>query len=162
MARYSIKSVSVPSPFQVSDHSDEVESLLALCVQHTDVLLKWEVRVPPQPKELRGLLHWQKYVSNFHNGGSLSLRPWSCEMHDFALVGCKPEAIPCRPFLYGIHCLLQMSLYGVQIASSKTDRQVIDKECFEDVLGNARGQLINLQSKHVTARTPPVGTPSSG
>ena len=40
-----------------------------------------------------------------------------------------------------------MSLYGVQRASSKTDRQVIDKECFEDVLGNTRGQLINLQSK---------------
>ena len=40
-----------------------------------------------------------------------------------------------------------MSLYGVQRASSKTDRQVIDKECFEDVLGNTRGQLIILQSK---------------
>ena len=40
-----------------------------------------------------------------------------------------------------------MSLYGVQRASSKTDCQVIDKECFEDVLGNTRGQLINLQSK---------------
>ena len=38
-------------------------------------------------------------------------------------------------------------LYGVQRASSKTDCQVIDKECFEDVLGNTRGQLINLQSK---------------
>ena len=40
-----------------------------------------------------------------------------------------------------------MSFYGVQRASSKTDRQVIDKECFEDVLGNTRGQLVNLQSK---------------
>ena len=40
-----------------------------------------------------------------------------------------------------------MYLYGVQRASSKTDCQVIDKECFEDVLGNTRGQLINLQSK---------------
>ena len=40
-----------------------------------------------------------------------------------------------------------MSLYGVQRASSKTDCQVINKECFEDVLGNTRGQLINLQSK---------------
>ena len=40
-----------------------------------------------------------------------------------------------------------MSPYGVQRASSKTDCQVIDKECFEDVLGNTRGQLINLQSK---------------
>ena len=37
--------VSVPSPFQVSNHSDQVESLLALCLQHTDLLLKWEVRV---------------------------------------------------------------------------------------------------------------------
>ena len=40
-----------------------------------------------------------------------------------------------------------MSLYGVQRASSKTDRQVIYKEWFEDVLGNTRGHLINLQSK---------------
>ena len=40
-----------------------------------------------------------------------------------------------------------MSLYGVQKASSKTDRQVIDKECFEDVRGNTRDQLIDLQSK---------------
>ena len=31
-----------------SDHSDEVESLLALCLQHTDVLLKWEVRHSPR------------------------------------------------------------------------------------------------------------------
>ena len=40
-----------------------------------------------------------------------------------------------------------MYLYGVQRASSKTDCQVINKECFEDVLGNTRGQLVNLQSK---------------
>ena len=100
MARYSIRSVSVPSPFQVSDFSDEVESLLALCLQHTDLLLKWEARVSPQPKELCGLLQWQKCVSNPHYGGSLSPRPWCSEMYDFALVGCKPEAIPCRPFLY--------------------------------------------------------------
>ena len=40
-----------------------------------------------------------------------------------------------------------MPFYGVQRASSKTDCQVIDKECFEDVLGNTRGQLINLHSK---------------
>ena len=40
-----------------------------------------------------------------------------------------------------------MSLYGIQRATSETDRQVIHKECFEDVLGNTRGQLINFQSK---------------
>ena len=28
-------------------------------------------------------------------GGSLSLRPGCSEMYDFALVGCKPETIPC-------------------------------------------------------------------
>ena len=39
-------------------------------------------------------------------GGSLSPKPWCSEMYDFALVGCESEAIPCRPFLYGIHCLL--------------------------------------------------------
>ena len=61
--------VSVPSPFQGSDHSDEVESLLALCLHHTDVLLKWEARVSPQPKEPCGLLHCQKCVSNPHYGG---------------------------------------------------------------------------------------------
>ena len=40
-----------------------------------------------------------------------------------------------------------MSLYGVQGASTETDRQVINKECSEDVFGNTRGQLIDLQSK---------------
>ena len=40
-----------------------------------------------------------------------------------------------------------MPLYGVQGASTETDRQVINKECCEDVFGNTRGQLINLQSK---------------
>ena len=45
------------------------------------------------------------------------------------------------------HSLPAVDVYGVQRASSKTDRQVIDKECFEDVLGNTRGQRINLQSK---------------
>ena len=49
MARYSIRSASLfSSPFQVSDHSDEVESLLALCFQHTDVLLKWESHHSPR------------------------------------------------------------------------------------------------------------------
>ena len=45
-------------------------------------------------------------VSSRNEWGSLSPRPWCSEMYDFALVGCKPEAIPCRIFLYGIHCLL--------------------------------------------------------
>ena len=138
--------VSVPSPFQVSDHSDEVENLLPLCLQHTDVFLKSEVPVPPQPKELRGL-PLAEVCFQSSQLGSLSPRPGCSEMYDFAFVGCKPETIPWRPFLYGIHCLLYMSLYGVQRASLKTDCQVIDKECFEDVLGNTRGQLINLQSK---------------
>ena len=48
----------------MSNHPDEVESLLTLCLQHTDVFLEWEVRVPPKPKELRGLLHWQKCVAD--------------------------------------------------------------------------------------------------
>ena len=56
-----------------------------------------------------------------------------------------------KPFLVAHSCMAFTAwcrcLYGVQRASSKTDRQVIDKECFEDVLGNTRGQLINLQSK---------------
>ena len=79
--------------------------------------------------------------------GLLSSGSGCSEMHDFGLVGRKPETIPCRPFLYGIYCLLQMSLYGVQGAPKKTDCQVINKECSEDVHGNTRGQLINLQSK---------------
>ena len=81
-------------------------------------------------------------VSNPHRGGSLSPRSVRSEMYDFALVGCKPETIPGRPFLYCIYCLLQMSLYGVQGAPFKTDRQVINKECSKDV-----PDLINFQSK---------------
>ena len=40
-----------------------------------------------------------------------------------------------------------MSFYGVKAALTKTDCQIINKECFEDVHGNKRCQLINLQSK---------------
>ena len=47
--------VSVPSPLTMSYYSDEVESLLVLCLQHTDVLLKGKLRVPPQ--ELYWHLH---------------------------------------------------------------------------------------------------------
>ena len=65
-------------------------------------------------------------------------------MYDFAFVGRKSETILCRPFLYGINCLLQMSLNGVQGAATKTDRQVINKECSEDIPGDTRWQLIHL------------------
>ena len=40
-----------------------------------------------------------------------------------------------------------MSLYSVQGAPAEADRQVVNKKCSEDVPGNTRGQLINLQSK---------------
>ena len=65
-------------------------------------------------------------------------------MYYFAFVGRKSETIPCRPFLYGINCLLQMSFYGVQGAATKTDRQVINKQCSEDIPGDTRWQLIDL------------------
>lgn len=68
-------------------------------------------------------------------------------MYNFALVGCKPETVPGSPFLYAIDCMLQMSLNGIKGSSSKTDRQVINKECSEDVLLNMRRQFINLQFK---------------
>ena len=39
-----------------------------------------------------------------------------------------------------------MSLYDVQEAPTKTDCQVIHEQCFEDVPGDAWGQLIDPQS----------------
>ena len=68
-------------------------------------------------------------------------------MYDLAFVRRKSETIPCCPFLYGINCLLQMSLYGVHGAATKTDFQVVNKECTEDVSGDTRWQLIDLQPK---------------
>ena len=62
-------------------------------------------------------------------------------------MGCKSETRPCRPFLYVINCLLQLSLYGVQGATTKTDRQVINKECSEDIPGDTRWQLVDLEPK---------------
>ena len=54
-----------------------------------------------------------------------------CESHqsprNFALIGRNSETIHCRPFLYSIYFLLQMALYGVQEAATKTDRQVIKR-----------------------------------
>ena len=66
------------------------------------------------------------------------------EMYDLAFMGRKSETIPCRPFLYGIYCLLEMSLYGVPEVATKTDRQVINKEFSEDVHGNMRGRLVDI------------------
>ena len=40
---------SVPTPLQVCNHSDEIEGLLVLGLQHPDVLLEGETRVPPTP-----------------------------------------------------------------------------------------------------------------
>ena len=147
MARYSIKSVSVPSPFQVSDHSDEVESLLTLCLQHTDVFLKWEVRVPPQPKELRGLLQWQKCVSNPHNGGvsepetgvQWNVRLCTCGLQTW---NHSLSPIPVWNSLPAVDVSLWCPKSVLETRSPGHRQRVL-----EDVLGNTRGQLINLQSK---------------
>ena len=40
-----------------------------------------------------------------------------------------------------------MSFYGVKGGPTKTDRQIIHKECSEDVRGNKRWLLVNLQSE---------------
>ena len=40
-----------------------------------------------------------------------------------------------------------MSVYCVKGVPPKTDRQIINKECSQDVHGNNRWQLINLKSK---------------
>ena len=40
-----------------------------------------------------------------------------------------------------------MSLYGIQGVPAKADRQVINKECSEDVSGDTKEQLVYLQSK---------------
>ena len=39
------------------------------------------------------------------------------------------------------------SPYGVQVAPMKTDRNVVNQECPDDVPSDTRGQLINLQAK---------------
>ena len=55
-----------------------------------------------------------------------------------------------KPFLVAHSCMAFTAcckcIYGVQGAPTTTDCQVINKECSEDVPGNTRGQLINLQS----------------
>ena len=90
-----------PLPFQVSDHSDEVESLLTLCLQHTDVFLKWEVWVPPEPKELRGLLHRQKCVSNPHKPTSL----WARDRGAMKFTTLHLWAANLKPFLVAHSCI---------------------------------------------------------
>ena len=65
----------------------------------------------------------------------MTLHLWAANLKSFLVAHSCMAFTACR------------CLYGVQRASSKTDCQVIDKECFEDVLGNTRRQVINLQSK---------------
>ena len=98
-------------PFHMSDHSDQVESLLALYPWHIDVLLEWKVRAPPQPKEFCWLLHWQKYVSNPPSRRHLSAESGCSEIYDLTLVGCKPETIPRPPFLWHLPPAVNVSLW---------------------------------------------------
>ena len=58
-------------------------------------------------------------------GGSLGFVSECSEMYNFTFIGCKPEPIPCCPFLYGIYCLLKVSMVSrerprKQIARSST------------------------------------------
>ena len=78
-------------------------------------------------------------------GGSLSPRPWCSEMYDFALTAC------CK-------CLSMVSRERPlkQIARSST------KSALKMSLAIQKGSSLIFSPKHVTARTPPVGTPSSG
>ena len=66
-------------------------------------LAHWYAWVPPEPEELRWLLHRQKSVTNLDCRGSLNPRSWCSKMYDFTFVGCKFETIPCCPFLYCIY-----------------------------------------------------------
>ena len=56
-----------------------------------------------------------------------------------------------KPFLVTHSCIASTAcckcLYGVQAAPTKTDCQVINEQCSEDVLCNTWGQLIDLQTE---------------
>ena len=67
----------------------------------------------------------------------LTLYLWAANLKPFFV------AHSCMAFIACCRCLSMVS----RERPRKTDHQVIDKECFEDVHGNTRGQLINLQSK---------------
>ena len=62
--------------------------------------------IPPQPKEFRWFLNWQECVTYTDLGGSLGFVSGCSELYNFTFMDCKPEPIPCCPFLYGIYCLL--------------------------------------------------------
>ena len=66
-----------------------------------------------------------------------TLHLWAANLKPFLV------AHSCMEFTNWCRCLSMVSRERPQ----KTDSQVIDKECSEDVHGNMRGQLINLYSK---------------
>ena len=104
---------------------------LALCLQHTDMLLNRELQVPPQPQGFIGSSTGSSVFPILTVGVS---EPWIW-VHFTALVGCKHVKIHYRPFLYGIYCCRCFCMVFRD-----------HKECCEDVPGNTRGQIINPQS----------------
>ena len=145
MVWYSIRRISLSPPrFK---YANTRMRLRAFSLQRSDVLLEGEMWISPKPQKLCWLLYWQRCVTKPYRMGLLNVGMRCSGMHHSAFKGSKSEIISCRPFLYGIYCLLQMSLYGVQGATTKTDCQVINKECSEDVTGNMRWQLVDLKPK---------------
>ena len=85
------------------------------------VRLEGEVRIPPKPKELCRLLHWQRCVTNPNIRGSLDPGTGCSEMYDFAFAGHKSKTIPCRPFLYGINSLRPSDAYMRKLTITGSD-----------------------------------------
>ena len=113
-------------------------------------LAHWYAWVPPEPEELRWLLHRQKSVTNLDCRWSLNPRSWCSKIYDFTFVGCKLETIPCCPFLYCIY----KERPRKQIARSPT------YSVLKMSLAIREGSSLIFSPKHVTARTPPIGAPS--
>ena len=76
------------------------ETPCTVSLAHWYALYEWDVQVPPQPKELCWLLHWQKCVSNPHSRGI-----W---VQDRGAVKCTTLhlwATNLKPFLVAHSCM---------------------------------------------------------
>ena len=147
MARYSIKSVSLSPPhFKWATTRMRLRASLH-CVFSTQMcFLNERCESHHSPRNFVDSSTGRSVFSILTMGGL-----WARDRGAVKCMTLHLWAANLKPFLVAHSCMAFTAccrcLYGVQRASSKADRQVINKECFEDVLGNTSRQLINLQSK---------------
>ena len=148
MARYSIKSVSLSPPhFKWATTPMRLRASLHCVFSTLRCFLNDRCESHHSPRNFVDYSTGRSVFPIVTMGGlwardcgavkCMTLHLWAANLKPFLV------AHSCMVFTACCRCISMVSREHPR----KQDCQVIDKECIEDVLGNTRGQLINLQSK---------------